>query len=65
MKTFIEILKFISFIFLIMFILSIIIVSMEEKPHEVIVDGKKYIRSKEYVGDGHYQIIMIPKDTIK
>lgn len=65
MKTFIEILKFVVFIFIVMFILSIVIVSMEEKPHEVIVDGKKYIRSKEYVGDGHYQIIMMPKDSIK
>jgi hypothetical protein len=65
MKTFIEILKFVVFIFIVMFILSIVIVSMEEKPHEVIIDGKKYIRSKEYVGDGHYQIIMMPKDSIK
>jgi hypothetical protein len=48
-----------------MFILSIVIVSMEEKPHKVIIDNKKYIRSKEYVGGGHYQIIMIPKDSIK
>lgn len=42
MKTFIEILKFVVFIFIVMFILSIVIVSMEEKPHEVIVElGQK------------------------
>jgi len=36
-----------------------------EDPHEITIDGKKYIRSKEYVGDGHYQIIITPKDSIK
>lgn len=36
-----------------------------EESHEITIDGKKYIRSKEYVGDGHYQIIITPKDSIK
>ncbi len=36
-----------------------------EDPHEITIDGKKYIRSKEYVGDGHYQIIITPKDSTK
>jgi hypothetical protein len=65
MKSFIEILKYIGLIFLLIFILSILINSNEENPHEVIIDGKKYIRSKEYVGDGHYQIILLPKDSVK
>jgi hypothetical protein len=64
MKTFIEILKYIGLILMI-FVLVILINSKEEKPHEVIIDGKKYIRSKEYVGDGHYQIILLPKDSVK
>ena len=37
----------------------------EEEPHKVIVDGKEYIRSKEYVGHGHYQIILLPVDSLK
>ena len=34
--------------------------SMEEDPHRVVVDGQEYIRSKEYVGNNQYQIIMVP-----
>lgn len=37
----------------------------EEEPHKVIVGGKEYIRSKEYIGDGHYQIILLPVDSLK
>jgi hypothetical protein len=34
--------------------------AMEEDPHRVVIGGQEYIRSKEYVGDNKYQIIMIP-----
>lgn len=38
---------------------------IEEKPHIVEVEGKRYMRSKEYVGNGHFQIIMVPiKDSV-
>lgn len=52
------------------FIVAIIVVGFlqslgTEESHEITIDGKKYIRSKEYVGDGHYQIIITPKDSIK
>jgi hypothetical protein len=46
-------------------VIGLLIHLNEEKPHKVIIDGKEYIRSKEYVGDGHYQIILIPSDTLK
>ncbi len=47
------------------FILGFLIYLNEEDPHKVIIDGKEYIRSKEYVGNGHYQIILIPSDSLK
>ena len=52
------------------FIITILVIGFlqslgTEGPHEITIDGKKYIRSKEYVGDGHYQIIITPKDSIK
>lgn len=52
------------------FIVAIIVIGFlqnlnTEKPHEVIVNGKKYIRSKEYVGNGVYQVILLPIDSIK
>jgi hypothetical protein len=47
------------------FILGFLIYLNEEEPHKVIIDGKEYIRSKEYVGNGHYQIILIPSDSLK
>jgi hypothetical protein len=47
------------------FILGFLIYLNEEEPHKVIIDGKEYIRSKEYVGHGHYQIILIPSDSLK
>jgi hypothetical protein len=46
-------------------VIGFLIYLNEEKPHKVIIDGKEYIRSKEYVGHGHYQIILIPSDTLK
>jgi hypothetical protein len=47
------------------FIIGFLIYLNEEEPHKVIIDGKEYIRSKEYVGNGHYQIILIPSDSLK
>jgi hypothetical protein len=60
-----DIIYSILFILVMLFILGLLIYLNEEKPHKVIIDGKEYIRSKEYVGDGHYQIILIPSDTLK
>jgi len=34
--------------------------SREEKAHRIVVDGQEYIRSKEYVGNNTYQVIMVP-----
>jgi hypothetical protein len=45
MKTFIEILKYIGLILMI-FVLVILINSKEEKPHEVIIDGKNTLDPK-------------------
>ena len=60
-----EIIKTILFILGMIIILGILIKLGEEKPHEVIIDGKKYIRSKEYIGHSQYQIILLPKDSLK
>ena len=66
MKEWIKIiLFFIVAIIVIGFLQNLNIRSNTEKPHEVIVDGKKYIRSKEYVGNGVYQVILLPIDSIK
>lgn len=38
---------------------------LEEEPHVVVIEGKQYMRSKEYVGNGHFQVILVPiKDSI-
>ena len=60
-----DIIYSILFILVMLFIVGLLIHLNEEKPHKVIIDGKEYIRSKEYVGHGHYQIILIPSDTLK
>ena len=52
-------------ILVLVFIIGFLIYLNEEDPHKVIIDGKEYIRSKEYVGHGHYQIILIPSDSLK
>jgi hypothetical protein len=57
--------KVIGFIVGAMILLALITLAGEEKPHRVVVDGKEYIRSKEYVGNNHYQIIMIPVESSK
>ena len=46
-------------------LLTFLIYLNEEEPHKVIIGGKEYIRSKEYVGNNHYQIILIPVDSLK
>ncbi len=39
--------------------------TIEEKPHIVTIEGKQYVRSKEYVGNGHFQVILVPiKDSV-
>lgn len=60
-----DILKSILFILLLIFILAFFIKLNEEKPHKVIINGKEYIRSKEYIGNNMYQIILLPVDSIK
>ena len=53
-------------VFIAIFIGLAFLVSLnEEKPHTVIVNGKAYTRSREYVGNGHYQVIMLPQDSVK
>jgi hypothetical protein len=46
---------------------SIIIIFLihlnEEDPHTVTINGKEYIRSKEYTGNGTYQVILTPLDS--
>lgn len=47
-------------------ILYIIAGPKPESPHKVKVDGSTYIRSVEYVGNGKYQVIMLPvSDSVK
>jgi len=50
--------------FVVIFSLLIFLIKLnEEKPHRVIIDGKEYTRMKEWNGN-HYQIILLPVDTI-
>ena len=63
MERFIEVLKIIGF-----FVVAIIVIAFlqnlnEEEPHRVTIEGKQYIRSKEYSGNGTYQVILIPVDS--
>jgi len=58
-----DIIYTILFFFMVFILLGGLIKLIEEKPHKVIIHGKEYIRSKEYVGDGHYQIILLPVDS--
>ena len=60
-----EWLKIILFFMIVILVIGFLQSLGTEDPHEITIDGKKYIRSKEYVGDGHYQIIITPKDSIK
>jgi hypothetical protein len=60
-----DIISTILAILVMVFIIGFLIYLNEEEPHKVIIDGKEYIRSKEYVGNGHYQIILIPSDSLK
>lgn len=63
MDKFIEVLKIVGF-----FVVAIIVIAFlqhlnEEEPHRVTIEGKQYIRSKEYSGNGTYQVILIPVDS--
>lgn len=35
---------------------------LEEEPHTVIINGKKYTKIKENVGDGNYAILLVPQE---
>jgi type IV secretory pathway component VirB8 len=64
MERFIEVLK----IIVLFFVVAIIVIAFlqtlnEEEPHRVTIEGKQYIRSKEYSGNGTYQVILIPVDS--
>ena len=56
--------KWVSFILGALILYTLMVISNEEEPHRVVVDGQEYIRSKEYVGNG-YQVIMIPVKSSK
>ena len=64
-ETILEWLKIILFFMVAILVIGFLQSLGTEDPHEITIDGKKYIRSKEYVGDGHYQIIITPKDSTK
>lgn len=39
---------------------------LPEAPHKVCIENNTYIRSVEYVGNGKYQVIMLPvSDSVK
>ena len=56
--------KWVAFILGALILYTLMVISNEEEPHRVVVDGQEYIRSKEYVGNG-YQVIMIPVKSSK
>ncbi len=56
-------LEWLSIVLLIILVI-IFIHFNEEKPHIITINGKNYIRSKEYTGNGTYQIILIPNDSV-
>ena len=63
MEKFIEALKYIGLFMVGIVIIALLQIATEEKPHRVIIEGKTYIRSKEYAGNGTYQVILIPVDS--
>jgi hypothetical protein len=65
MKTLIENIKWIGSFALIVIAIGFLQYLNEEPAHMVNINGKQYIRSKEYAGNNTYQIILIPADTIK
>lgn len=64
-SAFIEWIKVICFFIMCIIILIFLVHLNEEDPHKVTINGKEYIRSKEYTGNGTYQVILIPLDSTK
>ena len=64
METVKEWAKIILFFILLLSFLTFLISITEEKPHKVIIEGREYIRMKEWTGR-EYQIILLPVDSIK
>lgn len=65
MEKFIEALKYVGFCIAAIILIGLLQLSNEEEPHRVIIEGKPYIRSKEYAGNGTYQVILIPVESSK
>jgi hypothetical protein len=63
MEKFIDALKYIGFCIAAIILIGFLQISNEEEPHRVTIEGKSYIRSKEYAGNGTYQVILIPIDS--
>ena len=63
MTTIIEIFK-IAIFFILGIILLVFLISLnEEKPHKITIEGKEYIRMKEWNGR-FYQITLLPLDSL-
>lgn len=56
-------LKSVGFFILCLAIIVLLVLAGEERPHRVSVGGKEYIRSKEYTGNGTYQVILVRVDS--
>lgn len=63
MTTIKEIFKIIFFFILVIALLVFLISLNEEKPHKVTIEGKEYIRMKEWNGR-FYQITLLPLDSL-
>ena len=63
MDKFIEGLKILGFFVIAIIVIAFLLRLNEEEPHRVTIEGKHYIRSKEYVGNGMYQVMLIPVDS--
>lgn len=59
-----EWIKIVLFFVVMMIVLGFLISLSEEKPHKVMIEGKEYIRMKEWTGR-EYQIILLPVDSVK
>lgn len=63
MTTIKEIFKIIFSFILVIALLVFLISLNEEKPHKVTIEGKEYIRMKEWNGR-FYQITLLPLDSL-
>jgi len=57
-----ELIKTIVTFIILFFFIGFFIWLGTEEPHQVEIEGKKYIRMKEWNGS-HYQIILLPVDS--